>query len=88
MSEDMQRDAVEYATQALKKFNSNYDIAKYIKLVTSQTIHSCTVKSSVDLTGRVYTGSQITIEVQFASEHAIVKTCNCHSPLICSSLLC
>ena len=65
MSEAMQRDAVEYATQALKKYNSNLDIAKYIKEVT--TIHSCTVTFSVDLTQRVYTWSQINLQVQFGS---------------------
>ena len=57
MSEAMKRDAVKYATEALKKHNDDSDIAEYISKV--MTIHSCTVKSSVDLTQRVYTWSQI-----------------------------
>lgn len=34
MSEDMQQDAVECATQALEKYNIEKDIAAYIKKVT------------------------------------------------------
>lgn len=35
MSEDMQQDAVECATQALEKYNIEKDIAAYIKKVKS-----------------------------------------------------
>ena len=53
MSEDMQQDAVECATQALEKYNIEKDIAAYIKKVMTIHSHSCKVKSS-DLTWRVY----------------------------------
>lgn len=38
MSEDMQQDAVECATQALEKYNIEKDIAAYIKKVTSRSV--------------------------------------------------
>lgn len=38
MSEDMQQDAVECATQALEKYNIEKDIAAYIKKVTNTHI--------------------------------------------------
>lgn len=37
MSEDMQQDAVECATQALEKYNIEKDIAAYIKKVQTST---------------------------------------------------
>lgn len=43
MSEDMQQDAVECATQALEKYNIEKDIAAYIKKVF--TPQGCSVKS-------------------------------------------
>ena len=37
MSEEMQQDAVDCATQALEKYNIEKDIAAYIKKVSLQT---------------------------------------------------
>lgn len=39
MSEDMQQDAVECATQALEKYNIEKDIAAYIKKVKKTLLH-------------------------------------------------
>lgn len=45
MSEDMQQDAVECATQALEKYNIEKDIAAYIKKVKPQLTHHHTACS-------------------------------------------
>lgn len=48
MSEDMQQDAVECATQALEKYNIEKDIAAYIKKVKPQLAHpTCFTQSKV-----------------------------------------
>lgn len=41
MSEDMQQDAVECATQAMEKFNIEKDIAAYIKKEVSDSLGAC-----------------------------------------------
>ena len=41
MSEDMQQDAVDCATQAMEKYNIEKDIAAYIKKVANQTDILC-----------------------------------------------
>lgn len=44
MSEDMQQDAVDCATQAMEKYNIEKDIAAYIKKVD---FHKAVLRSSV-----------------------------------------
>lgn len=39
MSEDMQQDAVDCATQAMEKYNIEKDIAAYIKKVRQEGVH-------------------------------------------------